>query len=317
MALDMDRDEKRKLRFAIRDYNKAIKARRAKNERNGLSYLNDYLPDEYEYSTVESLINTEEDYDFWVGTPKVAGLLERVLDSYDPHALDVIKRNNGVMTTNFADEMMRESKERARKERERQTENMAKELYPGDKVYDIDNMSEAERATLYANNDLIPDDVGEHDSSVEDVDEQTKWKWNQEDELKWSMSGSLKSRYSSYRFMWVGNGHARYPGYSDALDALDWLYDNRPDVLEKMFNSGDDEMQLDYLYINPKSDVYANIPFDERHANVVSYLTRQAIKAGMDTSLEWKKEDDDLDLEMFKQDVKQRKMAAKLASKMR
>ena len=269
---------KKKMNF----FNRELRKAKTHNETVGNDYLNEYLPDEFNMEFFDQVINSEDEYYRWVDED---GILDKAKKK---GIFDVLVSSNGEYKSRFSKEVVEENRQLRESERSRQTENLGTELYPGDEVVDVESMSDTEKATLYADNDLLPDNVGEPDLSVEDVDASTKAKWETEDAMREASRSSVSEKFYEYYGVWTSaaSRHMQQTGGRIVADNLQWLYDNRPDVLEKMFNSNKDEMVVDYIYNTPKSKVYANIPYDDRHQNVVSYVTSKFNEVYKDTMRE-------------------------------
>lgn len=167
--------------------------------------------------------------------------------------------------------------------------DMERPLFDGDVTFDPSTMEPEEVGTLTTNNDLMPDGAGEPDDGDVDVDADTLNRWRQEDARAKRTSVSVDSMYFVYRATWENplNHHQDMPGYQDMLDALTWLLEHRPDVLNKMFNLGRDE--LDPWYITESggsSNPYVNIPYETRHNRAVRYVTGLSRKAGWNGGLD-------------------------------
>lgn len=268
MAFVMTPAQIAQLKKKLNMFNRTVKRARDKNTSMGKDYLNDYMPREFDLETMQAVMYDEEEFYRWT---EEGGLFDRARGK---GALDVLQSDNGTRRTRWEKELLEENAAHQRAERERQTSNMETELYDGDEAVDFESMSPTERATAYAGNDLIPDDVGEADPSVEDVDAQTKARWEFDDSVMKEARSNVASKFWEYHGVWTAdkNRHMKMPRGYEVASALTWLYENRPDVLEKMFNSGRDEMVVDYIYLNPKSTVYASIPLDDRHMNAASYI---------------------------------------------
>ena len=82
----------------------------------------------------------------------------------------------------------------------------------------------------------------------------------------------------------TGNFLFQDPMINNALlDALDWLAVHRIDILNKMLNSGRDEIDIPYIVISGANNPYNSIPFDTRHERAVKFITGVAVDAGMGT----------------------------------
>ena len=71
--------------------------------------------------------------------------------------------------------------------------------------------------------------------------------------------------------------------YEEMIQAIDWMQSHRPDVLSKMFDSGRDELDPQYITESGgTSNPYVNIPYETRHMRAVQYVTGMARRAGWD-----------------------------------
>lgn len=257
------------LKRKMNAFNRELKKAKQHNITVGKDYLNEYLPGEFTVEFLNDVIRSEDDFYRWVDD---GGVLDKAKDS---STFDVLVSPDGTRKSRFSKELQEENKEIMEAERARQVQNLGTELYEGDEVMDVSTMSETQKATLYADNDLLPDDVGERDRTVEDVDEATRARWETEDAMREVSRANVSAKFDEYYGVWTSakSRHMGMPQGKVVADNLTWLYEHRPDVLEKMFNSGKDEMQVDYIYLTPSNKAWANIPHDERHENVVNYIT--------------------------------------------
>ena len=276
-----------RLRSAVRAANAAITRRAKELSAAGLEHLTGLLPDRFNVQEIMGRVNNVNDFRRIVGYRNDArrgrtSELTRVLRTVRPDALDFTEEN-GTVTTNYAKREHEYNVRAIRRERAKSMRDMERLLFDGDTSFSPSDMEPEELGVLTANNDLMPEDAGEPDESAVDVDEGTLNRWRQEDARRKRSSVSVDSMYFVYVRTWENplNHHQDMPGYQDMLDALTWLLEHRPDVLNKMFNLGRDE--LDPWYITESggsSNPYVNVPYETRHNRAVRYVTGVARKAG-------------------------------------
>lgn len=265
-----------RVRSAVRAYNRAITMRARKLESEGRSDLVNRLPKRETVAGVMSEIHDVNDFRRIVGYRNDArrgrtSRLTRILKSVRPDALEF----DGAFTR--YEKREHENDQRAiRRIRERTARDVETPLYEGDEGIPLDDIS-------FSDNDLMPEDAGEPDDTVEDVDPDTRERWRHEDDRAKRDKVRVDVMYLVYRDTWTHplNMHDVMPGYQALLDALDWLAHNRPDVLNKEFAKSPDE--LDPAYITESggiSNPYTNIPYETRHNRAVRYLTDVAERAG-------------------------------------
>lgn len=277
-----------RLRSAVRAANAAITRRAKELSAAGLGDMVDLLPSRFSVQEIMGRVNNVNDFRRIVGYRNDArrgrtSELTRVLRTVRPDALD-FTLENGTVTTNYSKREHEYDLRAIRRAREMSMRDMERPLFDGDVSFSPSEMEPEELGTLTTNNDLMPEDAGEPDESAVDVDEGTLNRWRQEDARRKRSSVSVDSMYFVYRATWENplNRHQDMPGYQDMLDALTWLLEHRPDVLNKMFNLGRDE--LDPWYITESggpSNPYANVPYETRHNRAVNYVVGVARGAGM------------------------------------
>ena len=277
-----------RLRSAVRAANAALTRRAKELVAAGLSDLVPHLPERFSVQEVMGRVNNVNDFRHIVGYRNDArrgrtSELTRVLKSVRPDALEFTTQN-GTVTTNYAKREYENDVRAIRRRREQSMRDMRRPLFDGDESFDTSAMEPEEVGTLTTNNDLMPDGEGEPDETATDVDADTLNRWRQEDARAKRSSVSVDSMYFVYVRTWENplNRHMDMPGYQNMLDALTWLLEHRPDVLNKMFNLGRDE--LDPWYITESggaSNPYANIPYETRHSRAVNYVVDMAVHAGM------------------------------------
>lgn len=257
----------------------------------GRSDLVQFLPTIPTNDELKTMIKEDpQEFRRIVGTKsdKRTSVLTRILKRNNPDALTL---GNHVDATGkpITDWEYREIKnaraaERRRspeKKRERARWDMTHNITPGDKAVDFDSMSAPEYRTAMDGTDLTLPSEGERDDSVLDVPPELADQWEEEDmEVA---RATVQGYYETYLAQWEDpmNDHQMLDGYDEAREALIWLYENRPDVLLKMFNSGHDEMEI-YYVIDSGQDYnpYINIPMQTRHYRAADYITSQAAAAG-------------------------------------
>lgn len=277
-----------RLRSAVRAANAALTRRAKELVASGLGDMVTYLPERFSVQETMARISNLNDFRRIVGYRNDArrgrtSELTRVLRTVRPDALDFVEQD-GAVTTRYARREHENDVRAIRRARERSMRDMERPLFDGDVSFSPSDMEPEELGTLTTNNDLMPDTEGEPDESTVDVDAETLTRWRQEDARKKRSSVSVDSMYFVYRSTWENplNHHQDMPGYQDMLDALTWLLEHRPDVLNKMFNLGRDE--LDPWYITESggsSNPYVNVPYETRHNRAVNYVVDMAMHAGM------------------------------------
>lgn len=278
-----------RLRSAVRAYNRAITMREAELAAEGLSELSSLLPERVTVEGVMSRINTANDFRRIVGyrgdlARGRSSELTRVLKSYDPHALDITTGRRGAPTTKYAVKEERINRSALTRMRNAARRNMSRDLVPGDPLTKrLDDMDFAEYANAMDNTDMYLPGEGVPDDSVEDLDAETYQRWEQEDARKHRDSIQIHARYDSYMGAWKDplNHHEEMGGFDVFIDAMEWMRDNRPDMLSKMFDSGADEVQVAYLIDSGgKGNPYHQIPVETRHARALDFVTSYAARAG-------------------------------------
>ena len=281
-----------RLRSAVRSYNAALTRRVRELADMGMGHLASALPERVTVQGIMERVNDVNDFRRIVGYRNDArrgrtSELTRILRSVDPSALDVVPdKLTGAQTTRYAQREEGLNRRAIARAARRAAEQMASTLYEGDLPRDLDAMTPVERATAMADTDMMPPDEGEPDDALTDVDADTLTRWRQEDAQRKRSQVQPISMFYVYLRTWENplNKHQLFDGYQRMIDALTWLATKRPDVLNKMFNSGRDEIDPDYItesggLTNP----YIHIPFETRHNRAVRYVVDIAVHAGMDT----------------------------------
>lgn len=278
-----------RLRSTVRSYNAAITRRVRELAEMGMENLASALPERVTVQGIMERINDVNDFRRIVGYRNDArrgrtSELTRILRSVDPSALDVVPDSlTGAPTTRYAQREEGLNRRAIARAARRAAEQMASTLYEGDVPRDLDAMTPVERATAMADTDMMPPDEGEPDESYNDVEADTLTRWRQEDAKRKRSQVQPISMFYVYLRTWENplNKHQLFDGYQRMIDALTWLATKRPDVLNKMFNSGCDEIDPDYItdsggLTNP----YIHIPFETRHNRAVRYVVGVARSAG-------------------------------------
>ena len=277
-----------RLRSAVRSYNAAITRRAKELEDMGVASYAQYLPEKKTVEDIKSRIYTVNDFRRIVGYKNDVAHgryseLTRVLKKANPHALDIVEDKQGHLTTNYEIKQFQYDKADIRRNTKLKRELLSTELFEGDQTVDFDSLSEPELGTLSSNTDILPEDAGEPDDSVEDVDQETLAKWRREDAGRKRQQMMPDPMFEVYMDTWKNplNMHQAMPGYHDLIDAMEWLLHNRVDVLNKMFAEGWDE--LDPMYITESggaSNPYVNTPYETRHNRAVRFIVNRARTVG-------------------------------------
>lgn len=279
----------KRLASAVRAYNSAITRKQNYYRSIGAPNLSRFLPQRVTTASVMARITDVNDFRRIVGYANDAkrgrsSELTRVLKSVNPNALDLVRTDKGAITTKYA-KREKELNTRAVKRQAAATrENIETRFYEGDEAIDLVNLSDPEYGVVVNGTDLAQDE-GEPDGSVEDIDAQTKEEWEQEDARNKRAQVTPTAMYEVYRGVWADpvNMHAEMPGYQALLDALDWLADNKPAILNKMFALGRDELDPDYITVSGgEKNPYVMTPYDVRHMRAVTYIVGRARAVGYD-----------------------------------
>ena len=277
----------KRLASAVRAYNGAITRKQNYYRSIGAPNLSRFLPQRVTTSSVMARITNVNDFRRIVGYANDAkrgrsSELTRILKSVNPNALDLVRTDRGAITTKYAKREKELNKRAVKRQALATRKNVETEFYDGDEFVDLVNISDPEYATLVNGTDLAQDE-GEPDDSVEDIDAQTKEEWEQEDARNKRAQVTPTAMYEVYRGVWTDpvNMHAEMPGYKALIDALDWLAENKTDVLNKMFALGRDELDPDYITISGgEKNPYVMTPYDVRHMRAVDYIVGKARSAG-------------------------------------
>lgn len=277
-----------RLRSAVRSYNAAITRRERELEDEGMGSMARYLPSRVTVDGIRSLVHSVNDFRRIVGYRNDlrngrTSVLTRVLRSADPAALEFTETAEGVPVTRYSARERSLDERAIARQRRRSVEGMSSPLYPGDEGMDLDGLTPPEFGAATADTDLMPEGEGEPDPSDVDVDPATVERWRQEDARAKRSQTAPDAMYDVWMDVWTNplNFHGAMPGYQDVVDAMQWLVDNRVDVLNKMFNTGRDEMDPQYITESGRNtNPYVNIPYETRHSRAVRYITGTARQAG-------------------------------------
>lgn len=277
----------KRLASAVRAYNAAITRKQNYYRSIGAPNLSRFLPQRVTTSSVMARITNVNDFRRIVGYANDAkrgrsSELTRILKSVNPNALDLVRTDRGAITTKYSEREKELNKRAVKRQALATRKNVETEFYNGDETVDFVNLSDPEYATLVNGTDLAQDE-GEPDDSVEDIDAQTKEEWEQEDARNKRAQVTPTAMYEVYRGVWTDpiNMHSEMPGYQALIDALDWLAENKTDVLNKMFALGRDELDPDYITVSGgEKNPYVMTPYDVRHMRAVDYIVGKARSAG-------------------------------------
>lgn len=277
----------KRLASAVRAYNSAITRKQNYYRSIGAPNLSRFLPQRVTTSSVMARITNVNDFRRIVGYANDAkrgrsSELTRILKSVNPNALDLVRTDRGAITTKYAKREKELNKRAVKRQALATRKNVETEFYDGDEFVDFANLSDSEYGVLVNGTDLAQDE-GEPDSSVEDIDAQTKEEWEQEDARNKRAQVTPTAMYEVYKGVWTDpiNMHSEMPGYQALIDALDWLAENKTDVLNKMFALGRDELDPDYITVSGgEKNPYVMTPYDVRHMRAVDYIVGKARSAG-------------------------------------
>ena len=209
--------------------------------------------------------------------------LTRVLKTVNRDALDITTDGLGRLTTKYSERQYKLDMRAIRRQRQKTLEDIGREFFEGDDAYDMDELSPAKYGTLTSDNDLMPEDEGEVDDSYTDVDPDTLKRWEQEDASRKREQVALDAMYEVYRTTWTAtdNRHSAMSGYQELLDALDWMAENEPAYLNKLFALGYDELDPSYISESGgENNPYVNTPYETRHNRAVRFVMDRARKVG-------------------------------------
>ena len=209
--------------------------------------------------------------------------LTRILKTVNRDALDITTDKLGRLTTKYSEHQYNLDMRAIRRQRQKTLEDIGREFFEGDDAYDMDEVSPAKYGMLTSDNDLMPEDEGEVDDSYTDVDPDTLKRWEQEDASRKREQVAVDAMYEVYRSTWTAtdNRHSAMGGYQELLDALDWMAENGPAYLNKMFALGYDELDPSYISESGgENNPYVNTPYETRHNRAVRFVVDRARKVG-------------------------------------
>lgn len=277
-----------RLRSAVRAFNAAITRRERELDDEGQSILKGYLPSRVTVEGIMSRVHSVNDFRRIVGYKsdrkhRRYSELTRVLKTVNSDALDITTDEFGRLTTKYSERQYKLDMRAIRRQRQRTLEDIGREFFEGDDAYDMDELSPAKYGTLTSDNDLMPEDEGEADDSYTDIDPDTLKRWEQEDASRKREQVAVDAMYEVYRDTWtaVSNRHADMGGYQELLDALDWMAENDPAYLNKLFALGYDELDPGYISESGgENNPYVNTPYETRHNRAVGFVVDRARKVG-------------------------------------
>lgn len=277
-----------RLRSAVRAFNAAITRRERELDDEGQSILKGYLPSRVTVEGIMSRVHSVNDFRRIVGYKsdrrhRRYSELTRVLKTVSSDALDITTDEAGRLTTKYSERQYRLDMRAIRRQRQRTLEDIGREFFEGDDAYDMDELSPAKYGTLTSDNDLMPEDEGEADDSYTDIDPDTLKRWEQEDASRKREQVAVDAMYEVYRDTWtaVSNRHADMGGYQKLLDTLDWMAENEPAYLNKLFALGYDELDPGYISESGgENNPYVNTPYETRHNRAVRFVADRARKVG-------------------------------------
>lgn len=277
-----------RLRSAVRAFNAAITRRERELDDEGQSILKGYLPSRVTVEGIMSRVHSVNDFRRIVGYKsdrkhRRYSELTRVLKTVNRDALDMTTDELGRLTTKYSERQYNLDMRAIRRQRQKTLEDIGREFFEGDDAYDMDEVSPAKYGMLTSDNDLMPEDEGEVDDSYTDVDPDTLKRWEQEDASRKREQVAVDAMYEVYRGTWTAtdNRHSAMGGYQELLDALDWMAENGPAYLNKMFALGYDELDPSYISESGgESNPYVNTPYETRHNRAVRFVVDRARKVG-------------------------------------
>lgn len=277
-----------RLRSAVRAFNAAITRRERELDDEGQSILKGYLPSRVTVEGIMSRVHSVNDFRRIVGYKsdrkhRRYSELTRVLKTVNRDALDITTDELGRLTTKYSERQYKLDMRAIRGQRQKTLEDIGREFFEGDDAYDMDELSPAKYGTLTSDNDLMPEDEGEVDDSYTDVDPDTLKRWEQEDASRKREQVAVDAMYEVYRKTWTAtsNRHADMGGYQELLDALDWMAENEPAYLNKLFALGYDELDPGYISESGgENNPYVNTPYETRHNRAVRFVVDRARKVG-------------------------------------
>ena len=277
-----------RVRAAVRAWNAAITRREKELRDAGMGTYVWNLPARRTVEQVMGRIHTVNDFRRIVGYSGDArrrpSEMQRILRTVRPDALE-LTTYQGAVTTNFGVRQRRADEIAIRREAARRRRLDESVLFDGDVGRDMSRLSAPRRGVAQDGNDLVRDDAGVRDESVVDVDRDTLERWRQEDASAKRYEMGYVYEANLYLDVWMNplNFHNVMGRYEEMIQAIDWMQSHRPDVLSKMFDSGRDELDPQYITESGgTSNPYVNIPYETRHMRAVQYVTGMARRAGWD-----------------------------------
>lgn len=284
---------KARLASAVRAFNAAITKRAKELHAQGQDEFVEFLPKKVTTAEIKERIRNTNDFRRIVGYKsdikrRRFSELTRILKQADPHALDFGTKPGEVYSTRYSLKQYQYNKLAINRTYEKLKYDLSRKQFQDDDYFDFDNMSEQEYATVTSNTDIRGEDEGERDDSVVDVDEDTLNRWRQEDAEAKREQATPDAIAELYLKTWKDpmNQHHVMSGYQDMIDAIEWLIEHNTAALNKMFNSGRDEIDIPYIIPSERNNPYQNIDFEARHHRAVRYVTNYARHSG------WRKPDE-------------------------
>lgn len=230
--------QERRLREAVSKYNAAI----TRMEKSG-NY--DVLPNKTSVAREKNLIETRDEL---YQREKELG---RILVKNKPDALDFVDMDGYIAPKYLADEIKYATRtiNTRRKEQREQLLNRANSFRS--EMYN-EPLSSIEEITMLSNKNLVE----LHEDYYVDGDDL--------DDLWEEMYPKTYQYAEKYKEAWM-----EYNGNSFVLDVIDYMAENYPDELALIFESGDDEVEINYIYSVEKSS--DKTPVIIRHNNIMRY----------------------------------------------
>lgn len=267
----------------VRAFNRAIELKERQLIRTGNEELIGALPNKVTVEEIKNIITPNEDniikrdannrFRQLVGYKNSGQKRPSYLDRITkPNALDFKTSREGGIQTNFDYKETGYARTAIKKQAKQTGVDLEK---------DLDEMSAPEYAKTVDGTDIAHDE-GEPDEEIEDIDPQTKTKWVTEDLFNKRYKVTPLGIYNVYRDVWLNQitGHTMIPGYKKLIEALDWLAENHPSVLNKAFNSTDPEVEINYIIDSGKNNPWIGEKFETRHRRAIEYWVRLAEENG-------------------------------------
>lgn len=230
--------QERRLRTAVSKYNAAI----SRMEKSG-KY--DVLPNKTTIAREKNFIETRDEL---YQREKELG---RILVKNKPDALDIVGMDGYTAPKYLADEIkyaIRSINERRRNQREQllTRANSFRDEIPNNVVSPLDEI------TMLSNKNLI------------NLNEDNYFNGDDLDVLLDEMYPQTYKYAELYKEQWE-----QYNGDPMVSDVIDYMAENYPDELNLIFESGDDEVEINYIYSSDKSS--DKTPEVNRHKNIKDY----------------------------------------------